>query len=313
MITKEATKWFRGIAILMVVASHYAEWVGTAGNEALREFITRLGDFGVDIFFLVSGYGLAKAAGDKKITLNFIWKRVVSAYLPYLFIIGGLEILDGAFISGVLADKESLFKFLSGYDYWFMMNLFVFYLLFFICWSYKYVRIPVLAAGVFLYSNYLFEAGRMEFWYVSNIAFVVGALYAEIEPLIQKIFKEYIFKILGAVIMLGSLYYGNRIFILPDEAGTLVKLHLIFSIGTALLASGKWIKGYVLPVLGSYSLYFYLLHTRLFHAMYWPLEGLDGFTRVARVFIISAMICVVIGFVCQDVMFKYLVRKPDIN
>lgn len=309
MITKEASKWFRGAAIVMVVASHYAEWIGAGNNEALREFVARLGDFGVDIFFLVSGYGLAKAAGNSKISLDFVWRRVVSAYLPYLLIIGGLEIWDGVFVSEVLADKESLLEFLTGYDYWFMMNLFVFYLLFFICWNYKYVRILTLAAGVYLYSNYLFEQGRAEFWYVSNIAFVAGALYAEIEPLLLKIFKESVFKISGAVIMAGSLYYGNRVFLLPDEAGTLVILHLVFSIGTALLASGKWMKGYVLPVLGNYSLYFYLLHTRLFHAIYWSWEEVDGFVRTAGVFVISAVICMIVGFLCQDVMFKCLIRK----
>ena len=127
MITKEASKWLRGIAILMVVASHYAEWIGAGNLEPLREFISRLGDYGVDIFFLMSGYGLAKAVGSKKISLEFVWKRAISAYFPYLLIIGGLEIYDGYFLTKILAKENYLWKFLVGYDYWFMMNLFVFY------------------------------------------------------------------------------------------------------------------------------------------------------------------------------------------
>ena len=319
MITKEASKWLRGIAILMVVASHYAEWIGAGNLEPLREFISRLGDYGVDIFFLMSGYGLAKAAGSKKISLEFVWKRAVSAYLPYLLIIGGLEIYDGYFFTKILAKENYLWKFLVGYDYWFMMNLFVFYLLFFFCWNYKYIRTLVLGAGIFLYSNHLFELGNMEFWYVSNLAFVVGALYAELEPLFKKlldkylsqktVLKECMFKLGGVAIMIGCFYYGNRVFLLPDEAGTLVKLHLVFSVGTALFASGTWFKGFLVPIIGSYSLYIYLLHVRLFHLMYWGLEDMSTFAKLARVSLITLVICIAVGFVCQDVLLKPFVRK----
>ena len=56
----------RGIGILMVIASHYAEWYGDVlQNETLQYALTRLGCYGVDIFFLVSGYGLVKSAGKK--------------------------------------------------------------------------------------------------------------------------------------------------------------------------------------------------------------------------------------------------------
>ena len=56
MITKQTSACFRGIAILMVVASHYAEWMIEATTyPVVREFLCGFGVLGVDIFFLVSG------------------------------------------------------------------------------------------------------------------------------------------------------------------------------------------------------------------------------------------------------------------
>ena len=63
LMDRRETDWFRGIAAVMVVLSHYAEWwtwfVPAEGNgEMLRLALTKLGVYGVDIFFLFSGYAM---------------------------------------------------------------------------------------------------------------------------------------------------------------------------------------------------------------------------------------------------------------
>ncbi len=304
MIAKETSKIFRGLAAIMVVASHYAEWMGAAEHEALRQFITRLGDFGVDIFFFLSGYGLSRGAFNAGMNRKFILKRGISVYLPYLLVLTAMELVEGRFLS---PDKH-LFNFFTGFDYWFMRNLFVFYLFFFICWKVKWMKNLLLAVGVFFYSHHLFTIGRLEFWYVSNIAFVMGALAGDKEELFKKIHREFPCKLLGLILLPFCLYMANRVFLLPDEAGALVFWHFLFTAGLFLLISGKWVKGYVLPLLGSYSLYFYLLHTRLFHAMYWQWEFTDDVKKAVLVFICSALISITVGFVCQNVLLKGMWR-----
>ncbi|MDD7026283.1 MAG: acyltransferase [Lachnospiraceae bacterium] len=303
MIKKETSKTFRGLAIILVVASHYAEWIGASETGTIGQFIMRLGDFGVDIFFFLSGYGLARAAFKTGINLNFIRRRGISVYFPYLIILTVMELMDGRFLA---ADK-SWFNFFTGFDYWFMRNLFLFYLFFFICWKLRKMRNLLLAVFVFAYSYYLLMSGRIEFWYVSNIAFVMGAFVGDKEDFLKKFLKKLPVKLPGLVLITYSLYMANREFALPKEAESLVFLHFLFTLGLLLLLSGKEIKGYVLSLSGSYSLYFYLLHTRLFHAMYWNWQLPEGLKAVL-VFICSALISIAVGFVCQDVLLKGIQR-----
>ncbi|MFQ8702802.1 MAG: acyltransferase family protein [Eisenbergiella sp.] len=127
-LTKEQSMFLRGIAILMVIASHYAEWYGDVlQNETVRYGLTRLGCYGVDKFFLVSGYGLVKSAGKKRIGGRFLWNRIKNTYLPYLLIVGLTEWYGGG-ISGV----EGWYHYITGYNWWFIRNILLFYLLFFV-------------------------------------------------------------------------------------------------------------------------------------------------------------------------------------
>ena len=68
MISRNVSKYLRGLAILIVIASHYSEWMYVEpAFPALKHCISTWGPPGVDIFFLFSGYGLYKsfkAAGE---------------------------------------------------------------------------------------------------------------------------------------------------------------------------------------------------------------------------------------------------------
>ena len=63
MITAKTSKTLRGIAILIVIASHFAEWMFLEpAHPGLRHMIGTWGPPGVDIFLLLSGYGLYLSA-----------------------------------------------------------------------------------------------------------------------------------------------------------------------------------------------------------------------------------------------------------
>ena len=91
----------RGIAIFLVLISHYAVWIGEIFHSDLLEYgLGRFGVYGVDLFFVVSGYGLVKSVGKKRINGTFLWKRFKAVYLPYLLIVGLIAVYDGG-ISGM--------------------------------------------------------------------------------------------------------------------------------------------------------------------------------------------------------------------
>ena len=107
LFNREATAWFKGLAIIMVILSHFAEWwswfyAEEGTKELIRYGISRFGPYGVAMFFLFSGYGLAKSAGKKRIGIRFILKRIVNVYIPYLIMVVLITLLSGGF-----EDKEA--------------------------------------------------------------------------------------------------------------------------------------------------------------------------------------------------------------
>ena len=75
MIDNRISKVFRGIAILMVIGSHYAGWMHTEPfNETVRAWISTWGVYGVDVFLLLSGYGLVKSYEKNGIDKQFVLK-----------------------------------------------------------------------------------------------------------------------------------------------------------------------------------------------------------------------------------------------
>ena len=171
LFSRQASHALRGLAILMVMASHYGEWyAGAIGLPALSQLLMGLGRYGVDIFFLMSGYGLAKSASVKRPGCAFWIRRLRSTYLPYLILAGIIEICAGGVYSA-----GRIVNYLLAQEYWFIFNIMVFYLAFFLCFQAKRFRIAALSFMTAAFSAWLSGMGRQDFWYVSNLAFPLGA------------------------------------------------------------------------------------------------------------------------------------------
>lgn len=308
LMEKRETNWFRGAAAVMVVLSHYAEWwawfTPSEGNaEIFRLALTKLGVYGVDIFFLFSGYAMVKSLGRERMHGAFIWKRIKNVYIPYFVVVGIMELLEGGFTS-----FQDFLYFAIGYDYWYMFVLFVFYIGFIVVYTVmggKGPRVIMLSVFTYIFSNILYQRGRQDFWYVSNIAFVLGVAAGEYEVQIKRAVDK-IRVPLTAVLTIGmaaaakwGLEGGVNIGGNPED------YRLRFQIGATVvwvllilvLASKCRIKEKVFAFLGRHSLYIYLTHTYIFMwcVNHLELNGITGFA-------VSALATVAVSFLCSGLM-----------
>lgn len=313
LMEKQETNWFRGAAAVMVVLSHYAEWwswlVPVEGNaEVFRQALTKLGVYGVDIFFLFSGYAMVKSLGRERMHGAFIWKRIKNVYIPYLIVVGIIELLEGGF-----ASMQDFLYFASGYDHWYMFVLFIFYIGFIAIYTVvggRAPRVAVFFVFTYIFSRILYERGMRDFWYVSNIAFALGVAAGEYEEWIKKTVDK-IWIPLALVLVAGMAFAakwgleggadaggGSEEYWLRLQIGATVVWVLLVLV----LASKCRIKEKGIAFLGRHSLYIYLTHTYIFM---WCTNHLE--LDIAWRFAVSALAAVVISFLCG-----ILVKAPEI-
>lgn len=310
LIDNKTSKVFRGIAILMVIASHYAGWMYTESfNESLRVWISTWGVYGVDIFFLLSGYGLVKSASKSGIDKRFIIKRFMNSYVPYILIAGVLAVIDRHIDS-----PSALIKLLIGYDYWFMCVLFVFYLMFMVFYRFGgRLKEILLTIAVIGFSFWLYIKPEFQnFWFLSNGAFLIGVYAATLEEKFQDKLKSAIIKSNFAFMSFGIMI----ICAFWHALGGTVLAHLCSSIMFTLMALGLCVQfkgeGVVLPILGSYSLYIYLVHTRLFWKFVAYKESWSYFKGSVIAGLITLIFAVVLGYIidfCLGKVTNVLTKK----
>lgn len=264
--------WFRGIAIVMVILSHYAEWwewfpdlVLEGGAEDFRLSLSKLGIYGVNIFFFFSGYGLTKAAENKKIGGTFIWHRIRSVYLPYLIIVGIIQILYGGF-----ASASEFVRFLYGHEYWFMVVLFLFYIGFILIWAVlKNVHLRVLLFLLYTFAiiKALYDRDMQSFWYVSNLAFPLGILVATYETGCGKVLSKAKIPLIPILLAFTIYYerYMDKTGMTPEQILHMQLINtVLWTIQIACLAALIPWHDPIFAGLGKCSLYLYLMHTFIF-------------------------------------------------
>ncbi len=299
-ISKNLSLAFRGIAILIVIASHYAEWIYTEpAFPVFTKAVSTWGPPGVDIFFLLSGYGLFKSA-EKGIDLTFIRKRFTGMYLPYLIIAGLIFVYSGAWKE---ADAQFILNYLTAADFWYIRVLAVFYLIFIVSSLFLKDFSPIaVSAAVAAYSVYLFQTGHHDFWILSNAAFPMGVCAATFEKFLPDIMAKPLTRagillagITGAVIsylnMVKNGGSGNE---MSFSAELWMNIFIALSIyGAAVLI--KNYKGCILPAVGKQSLYIYLLHSVIFYALIFRLDRIGYGPAVAVTALITVAVCTVPG------------------
>lgn len=276
LMTLDNTLQFRGVSIIMVVLSHYGEWwswfIPLEGNaELFRIAITKLGVYGVDMFFLFSGYAMIKSWNGQQVNFNFVLKRIKGIYLPYLIVAGMINLCSGGFDS-----IKAVGQYLIGYDFWFMSVIFVFNIAFLLIYrllgTKRILRVVFFCIFTFLYSMLLYMKGMNDFWYISNITFPLGIILGEYEDAVRNFIKK-MREPLIIVLMLAMIWVawsGMSPQISSGETEDLAEVLLsigataIWSLLVILLVVS--VKKQISPLafLGKNSLYIYLSHTFIF-------------------------------------------------
>ncbi len=310
VLSKQATNWFRGIAAIMIVLSHYAEWwtwfTPTEGNaEVIRLAISKLGPYGVSIFFLFSGYAMVKSLGQERMYPEFIWKRIKNVYLPYFIIVGIIELLSGGFSS-----VQDFWSFASGYDYWYMFVLFILYIGFIAIWTIlggRGLRVGTFVVFTWLISYMLYSKGMQDFWFISNIAFAIGVTVGEYEENAKGFIERAgIFTLIVLAMGMVFVVYTGLFPKTGVETGV-DEWKLWKEVGAAaiwailiLIIASKWrIYNKGIMALGRSSLYVYLTHTYIFMRC----VNNFNFSFAAR-FLISAIITVAVSLICNRLMIR---------
>lgn len=286
---------FRGIAILMVMISHYAWFLFTDPlQEGVKLFVTSWGVYGVDIFLVLSGYGLAKSADSKGIDGIFVLKRFTSTYLPYFLIIGICNLADKAFTC-----KDDVVRFIIAEDYWYLAVMFAMYIMFIVFGKMGKYRDPLLFVGVVAFSLFLWKRGMQDFWVLSNGAFLIGVYAASLEKKFGDKTERFVKKSGLFIIALAFTFLFGYIFSQTGRMWAEVTRSLFFSLAMLALCVCVRGGGVILPVLGRFSLYVYLLHMRLFEKLAFVYKGWNSFVAVIVTGIIVLIICVALGFAVE--------------
>ncbi|MCR4764055.1 MAG: acyltransferase [Lachnospiraceae bacterium] len=327
MISVRNSLMLRGIAILIVIGSHYAGWMFVEPvHVRAHDWISTWGPIGVDIFFLLSGYGLtvsaARGSGENcKSGINgrFVAARIIGSVLPYYILAALINCYSGAWVSGYREGNllHVIRDYLVAEDFWFMQVLFVFYVLFIIAFRFGgRIRLPLVLAAAILYTVLLVQSGHADFWELSNMAFPLGIVAATLELAFPKRMKS--ISVRAAIFAAGAIGFFVSFLGMEQTGGSgaetsffwELSMNLFFAVLVLGAASvlPDW-KGRVLPILGKNSLFIYLLHTVLFWGMMIKLDELPYAQAAVITGVVTLFVCVLVGTAYNRVTGLFMKKK----
>ncbi len=301
MVKKDTSKILRGIAILIVIASHYAEWMGVenALHPAIAHAVSTWGPLGVDVFMLLSGYGLYKSADKGGVNGRFIWRRLSACYVPYLLVAFTLALITNEV---QLTNLRWLYAFVTAQDYWFISALMVMYIAFMLCFGlFKKLRLPFLSLMVIGYSVWLYLSGHMDFWTLSNAAFLIGVYAAAAEkrfPALTSL-KGRIMVLAAGIIGSAACYYWMQ-----RMGGSGLEESYIAELVLNLFLTLAWLgiaalfpsfKPLLLGILGKHTIFIYLTHAILYFTILYRLPAWPYAQQCMLTSLISLVIACLLG------------------
>ena len=213
ILDKKLTSQLKGIAIIFVLIGHMTIMNFLNNYKAFQNF----GSFGVDIFLILSGYGLYKSYVKKGISKDFVIKRISTIYIPFIIVVL-IEIPFKTYKQNYYFSYKQILTFLTGFDIkvtldatlWYISFILLWYLIF--CIIYRHSKYKKLNILLLFYFSYLFELSKFIpgtlCWEYSlhYITFPVGVLIATYEKEFIKLVEFNVNKLIIIILFISSLY-----------------------------------------------------------------------------------------------------------
>ncbi len=276
-LCKDITNQLRGLAILLVVTGHIGIHVIDKSDQTVFPV---LGWYGVSLFFILSGFGLARSYTDRPFLLNeFIKRRLMKVMVPYWFVTILILVADYVFL-GKRYDFSDIFLTAIGvnitevtkhidYVRWYITVLLIWYCFFgFFEWrgiKKKSKTILLLATGIllFLFSYYFIAIGYAYLSFPFGV--FIGLYYKDISRLYNTIQKRnlWIVSILFYIVIYVFQIIDTN---LPSIIVSMTNELLLISFSISTIIQAELLKNYrskFLLITGALSYSIFLIHTPL--------------------------------------------------
>lgn len=312
----ERTVSIRGILSILVLVHHFS---GYSGSILFAPF-SHIGYLLVAAFFFISGYGLRFSIEHKKnyLSANSMLHRINKLLIPYWAAVIVCIVLY--YMVGIrFSLKQIAISFIHSNDIissaWYVFELLVLYLFFFISYRAKKHRFLLLLVFTVTFTVVLVFTKVNTVWYRSNFAFLLGVLFFEkSECIIGKIktinFKKYIilitveFVILISTLILKKLIYGLNFDLLTmiiNQIGSLVFSVLMVTVMMKIKFGNK-----VLDYIGKISYEVYLTHVCI-------IGVLNEFFRNRLILFFLLLLIITIGLSAIESYFnKKAIKQIDV-
>lgn len=278
IMDKKLTTQLKGIAIIFVLLAHM-----TLMTFLNYRTIGNFGAIGVDIFLLLSGYGLYKSYEKKGINKDFIIKRVSTIYVPFIIAVI-IDVFLKIYICNIRFSLKQILFFLSGFGanrildgtYWYISFILLWYFVF--CLIYKFSRFKNLNLILLFYFSYLFYLSNFMYnvqfltWQFSLhfIAFPLGVLIATHEKKLIRVLIPDIYK-LSIIILLITCFFTHYIYRFNSDYYWLYDLNIaLLVIFIFLFLQSYNIMSKFLEFIGNISYGIYLVEMQILTYFYFP-------------------------------------------
>lgn len=323
-LTLEQSKMIQGASCLCIILHHLVQAVTGYGVRSigLTTVFNYIGFYFTAIFFFFSGYGLLTSHLQKEDYLNkFLQKRLPKVLIPFWIvnlILVAISIIGyGDRKSTGIVLREIFGLRLINSNGWFIVEIILFYLAFFILFSLikkKDIALGILCVFVLFVIRFAFFRGhdlegnkisyfRGEWWYNSTVVFIFGLLYARFREKIDLFCQKFYYALLALFAALSiagihfstfavkryGYYHTNLAYGYREALYTLVVQSiscLFFTMFVLLLNMRIRLTNRVIKYVGSISLTLFLVHGYLVNRILSNVRMSD-FVRFLVVFIVS--------------------------
>jgi peptidoglycan/LPS O-acetylase OafA/YrhL len=282
ILDKEISYVLRAFAILGVVLAHVGYEIFE--NESLIFPLSAFGGMSGDLFFFLSGYGLAASYPKKNFYLDKFRKIVVPIWI-FLAIFFVLDYFIHAIQYGASYVFRSFLMIFPTHDLWtdvnsplwFITPIILYYLVFPHLYKRSAPLISFLALSAFGFLTYQYTENEIvaDYFRLHYLALPLGVLAYHYLPERKNLFftkdvsyKNFLAKIIGLALISLVIYFGinSQVGKAYEQIGSLFTMSLFIS-AVVLLN----IRSRVLIAMGRYSFIIFLLH--------WPLMSRYDFLK----------------------------------